>query len=722
MACAQPEYDYLTEPPEDLQCPICTDAYIAPVQITRSEDVIDAIQLGQRTDALLIRCKEAPACDWQGPRRSVAHHYAEECKVVRLVCGDDPRFAGCSRTLQRRALEEHRTQCSYRRELCPWECGFSVPYAQKESLLLHERTLCLQRPVVCGACGASTTSLHSSVSPPSAYPSNQGLLAGPSLPSPSSPPPQSISPSMAPAFPSVLPTSIAEEGSADGTSPSSDHSTVPIIPAPGHKTPPQSPPPFTTPLPSNQLRARDLSLHRQRECPATLVTCPHRRILGDRGGCMEVMARRDLAQHCFEECPWHSIQIPIQTLNHELTLLEQRIQRTDQMWRAKLKFLSTLTIHASNFPTNGYWAPPIPPRSPLLPSSPAQSLPPMHRPTSSGNGQPSQDTSQPQGSTGGLGIGMGGRDASPGRGVTSSESDGHTPMGRSSRIIGESQYPSGGAEVEGSSMTLGRGSISSGKGLQALWPPPPPPGAHGAEAMAKALRHHPLLHTLDLSSCTLGDRGAEVLTRTLKQLPHLQVLDLGRNGLRHAGIKMIMEWALLLPQLKTLTLSENDLSRPGLAIVAQTLPQLPALRTLRLQGCRLGGQGWSLFLASLFLPSCHLEELDLSGANLTDGEWMELTGYLSSGTHPPSCIRLAQHGMSPDLVQVIRRAQILGRKRTRLPGLGGGRSRSRRVRLPHSSRPMDASGLEGRVAPMPSQTYAPVMSDMQTVKKVMKHL
>ncbi|RKP14397.1 hypothetical protein BJ684DRAFT_15271 [Piptocephalis cylindrospora] len=926
MPYAQPEYDYITEPPEDLQCPICTDAYIAPVQVTRcghlfcreclhhalsrtctcpfcrapllpAEDVVEARELAQRTDALI------------GPRRGIAHHYADVCMIVALKCGDDPRFSGCPEELARSALEAHRPHCSYYRDICTWACGYSAPHTNGNALALHERSMCSERPVTCGACGTSTTSLRP-LGPPvpgrlAHRRGRSGQVIQTTAPSISPPLSQPLSPPMDQLSPLILPTSITGTISPprlDGPSRSSSPSPLPvnhgertegqagvgrmleegesrvgiteispIPPSSVNKTPPQSPPPSSARLPSNQLRARDLPMHHQRECPAAIVSCPHRHILGNRGGCMETMARKDLTRHCLDECPWHRTRAPIQALTREITLLEQRLHQTERTWRSRFDAMSTLVINASFFPPNPKEAeaaitsrvamtppcrricvrgfgpdgtfpilcstflpsivspgtaigsssfipsrpirprpqgppllaglfthmatgpiggmsgssasaslvassshdstrgrshirspppPPLPtasapPRSPLLLSSPAQSLP-----SSSINPLNSSESPRSNGLGGGLNIGVD-REASPGRGTTASDSDEDIPLGETTRLGGERRRFAG-TPINGD-MSTGRESnnvtspeirshrrnssqegpgdtvnndddgyddeegddeeVYAGedneedggrwgsdepeeisleeldfRGSSILW--------SGALPLARAISRPGSLRILRLGGNGLSAHGAEAVVKALRYHPHLHTLDLssylGRNDLRHPGIKAIAEWVVSSPGIETLILSENEVSGAGLGYLGQALLHASSLRVLRLQRCRVGGPRWPMFLSALFHSSCMIEELDLTGCSLSDSEGAELATHISTGSSPPSCIRLAQHSMPPDVVQFIRRSQALGGNRIRLPGLGGGRRGAHR----HSPRSSGASG-PGTQGNISHPTYIP---------------
>ena len=111
-------------------------------------------------------------------------------------------------------------------------------------------------------------------------------------------------------------------------------------------------------------------------------------------------------------------------------------------------------------------------------------------------------------------------------------------------------------------------------------------GDGAAAALIAALPSAPPLRKLVLDRCRLGDDGLRALARALRHVPLLAVLDLrarNEDGMTAAGVRALIAELPHAPQLAVLSLRGNLLSIEALHELATMLPRMRHLRTLDLQ-------------------------------------------------------------------------------------------------------------------------------------------
>ena len=122
-----------------------------------------------------------------------------------------------------------------------------------------------------------------------------------------------------------------------------------------------------------------------------------------------------------------------------------------------------------------------------------------------------------------------------------------------------------------------------------------PLGDDGAECLADGLRGNRTLDALGVASCGIGERGAAALLNALASHPRLTDFDLGASASARA-----------------LNGSENSLGDAGAATVATYLAKNPPLQRLSLTGAGIGGPG-RITLMQAMTANTHLLTLRLDG-------------------------------------------------------------------------------------------------------------
>ncbi|XP_057701214.1 NLR family CARD domain-containing protein 3-like isoform X2 [Corythoichthys intestinalis] len=162
----------------------------------------------------------------------------------------------------------------------------------------------------------------------------------------------------------------------------------------------------------------------------------------------------------------------------------------------------------------------------------------------------------------------------------------------------------------------------------------------GCVSLAEALKINPShLQELALSGNDLFDEGVEILSKGLASPDCiLKVLELGHCGMTKRGcISLAEALTLKLSHLQELHLSGNDLSDvdEGIEILSRGLARPDCmLKVLRLQSCRITKRGCFSLAKALKLNPSYLQELALGG----NGLWHEGVEMLSEGIACPDSI------------------------------------------------------------------------------------
>ena len=170
------EYDFVEQPPEDFFCPVTFAVLLEPYQTQccanhLSQEAYQRLQ-GQpcpvcreenlattkdnyhkrRVLSLKVRCPhKAEGCQWQGELRSLEQHLntnssAGECGYVDVDCP-----YACGERVQRRSLEEHKSQ---RCPLRPFTCQYCNHKATHQKVTKEHWPVCEKYPLTCpNECG-----------------------------------------------------------------------------------------------------------------------------------------------------------------------------------------------------------------------------------------------------------------------------------------------------------------------------------------------------------------------------------------------------------------------------------------------------------------------------------------------------------------------------------------------------------------------------------------
>ena len=170
------EYDFIEQPPEDFFCPVTFAVLLEPYQTQccanhLSQEAYQRLQ-GQpcpvcreenltatkdnyhkrRVLSLKVRCPhKAEGCEWQGELRSLEQHLntnssAGECGYVDVDCP-----YACGERVQRRSLEEHKSQ---RCLLRPFTCQYCNHKATHQKVTKEHWPVCEKYPLPCpNECG-----------------------------------------------------------------------------------------------------------------------------------------------------------------------------------------------------------------------------------------------------------------------------------------------------------------------------------------------------------------------------------------------------------------------------------------------------------------------------------------------------------------------------------------------------------------------------------------
>ena len=170
------EYDFVEQPPEEFFCPVSFAVLLEPYQmqccgnhlsqeayqrlqgqpcpVCREEDLAAMKDKFHKRKALSlkVRCPhKAEGCEWEGELRSLEKHLntnssAGECRYVDVDCP-----YACGERVQRRSLEEHKSQ---RCPLRPFTCRYCNHKATHQKVTKEHWSVCEKHPLPCpNECG-----------------------------------------------------------------------------------------------------------------------------------------------------------------------------------------------------------------------------------------------------------------------------------------------------------------------------------------------------------------------------------------------------------------------------------------------------------------------------------------------------------------------------------------------------------------------------------------
>lgn len=104
-------------------------------------------------------------------------------------------------------------------------------------------------------------------------------------------------------------------------------------------------------------------------------------------------------------------------------------------------------------------------------------------------------------------------------------------------------------------------------------------------SIVQAVRRHPQLNYLSLSSCNLNDEHTKPLAYLLRSNTNITNMDVSANKITHEGLETLLHSEGSLPQIEFLDLSYNKIDNEGVAILSKLLKtnKLPNLVRLELK-------------------------------------------------------------------------------------------------------------------------------------------
>ena len=169
------EYEFVEQPPKDFFCPVTFAVLLEPYltqccgnhlsqetyqrlqgkncPVCRERNLVsvkDKFHM-RRVLSLKVRCPhKAEGCEWQGELRSLEQHLntnssVGECRYVDVDCP-----YACGERVQRRSLEEHKSQ---RCPLRPFTCQYCNHKATHQKVTKEHWPVCEKYPLTCHECG-----------------------------------------------------------------------------------------------------------------------------------------------------------------------------------------------------------------------------------------------------------------------------------------------------------------------------------------------------------------------------------------------------------------------------------------------------------------------------------------------------------------------------------------------------------------------------------------
>ncbi|KAJ1948831.1 hypothetical protein IWQ62_006836, partial [Dispira parvispora] len=233
----------------------------------------------------------------------------------------------------------------------------------------------------------------------------------------------------------------------------------------------------------------------EKVCPKFIISCPHRKLLGDYGGCTDTFERAQLACH-LEDCKYENAKDLLLGLRAHTLALEQQLVGMEWTMAQELAILSTLTVEASDVERG------VDLRT-LLRFNPAI------RNLSARNFQPSfawQNLTQ--------------------------------LLQTNSTVVSLCLRHS---EIEKTGAVLLAKALRANQTLHTILLPGNNIGDQGIEFLARALETNTSVHTLDVSNNGITDKGLAHLTRSLRGNETLTSLILADNRIKHKGLEAFID-------------------------------------------------------------------------------------------------------------------------------------------------------------------------------------
>ncbi|BFZ14600.1 hypothetical protein BsWGS_17638 [Bradybaena similaris] len=115
----------------------------------------------------------------------------------------------------------------------------------------------------------------------------------------------------------------------------------------------------------------------------------------------------------------------------------------------------------------------------------------------------------------------------------------------------------------------------------------------------------------------LENDGATALSAAFKAIGTLEFLAMPQNGINHAGISALADAISVNTNLKHLNLNDNTFTAKGADAIAKALPKLEKLEVINFGDCLIRTEGAKAIAKALKNSHAHLQELVLSGNELT---------------------------------------------------------------------------------------------------------
>ncbi|KAJ1659571.1 E3 ubiquitin-protein ligase rad18 [Dispira simplex] len=230
-------------------------------------------------------------------------------------------------------------------------------------------------------------------------------------------------------------------------------------------------------------------------CPKFIISCPHRKLLGDYGGCTDTFERAQLVCH-LEDCKYENAKDILLGLRAHTMALEQQLVGIEWTMAQELAILSTLTVEAGDVERG------VDLRT-LLRFNPAI------RNLSARDFHPSlawQNLTQ--------------------------------LLQTNSTVVSLCLRHS---EIEKTGAVLLAKALRANQTLHTILLPGNNIGDQGIEFLARALETNTSVHTLDVSNNNITDKGLAHLTRSLRGNETLTSLILADNRIKHKGLETFID-------------------------------------------------------------------------------------------------------------------------------------------------------------------------------------
>ena len=149
-----------------------------------------------------------------------------------------------------------------------------------------------------------------------------------------------------------------------------------------------------------------------------------------------------------------------------------------------------------------------------------------------------------------------------------------------------------------------------------------------------------------------SENWLDTLAEGLKHCHNLTSLDLEGNQMKDGSRSLSKLFQSDNCRLERLELGQMDIGDDGLTILATGLASLPSLRRLDLSDNSIGDQGFQALVGALAGSGCNLEELDLTGNELTESvSGMRALGTLVRRSTSMQSLFLCDNFLTDDMLQ-----------------------------------------------------------------------